>query len=34
MSKLPHVILFQILSAMLLPNIIGIGLQMGELSRK
>jgi len=34
MSTLPYAILFQIFSAMLLPNIIWIGLQLGKLSQK
>jgi len=34
MSKLSCVPLFHILSAMFLPNIIWIGLQLGELSQK
>jgi len=34
MSKLPHVSLFQIFSAMFLPNITWIGLQFGKLSQK
>jgi len=33
MSKLPHISLFQIFSAMFLPNIIWIGLQLGKLSK-
>jgi len=34
MSKLSCVSLFQILSAKFLPNIIGIGLQLGKLLQK
>jgi len=34
MSKLPRVSLFQIFSAVFLPNIIWIGLQLGKLSQK
>jgi len=34
MLKVPHVSLFQIFSAMFLPNIIWIGLQLGKLSQK
>jgi len=34
MSKLPCAGLFQILSAMFLPNIIWIGLQLGKLLQK
>jgi len=34
MSKLPRVSLLQILSAMFMPNIIWIGLQLGKLSQK
>jgi len=34
MSKLPCVSLFHILSAMFLPHIIWIGLQLGNLSQK
>jgi len=34
MSKLPRVSLFQIFLALVLPNIISIGLQLGKLSEK
>jgi len=34
MSKLPYISLFQHFSAMILPNIILIGLQLGKLSQK